>query len=38
VASITYRPAATSDHALLAWVNEPTSLSLLLVITDFVAS
>src|ERR1700687_2154153 len=36
--SVTYRPASTSDQALLAWVNEPTSLSLLLVITDFVSS
>ncbi|GAC1470629.1 MAG: rod shape-determining protein MreC [Candidatus Dormibacteraceae bacterium] len=38
LASVTYRPASTSDQALLAWVNEPASLSLLLVITDFVAS
>jgi rod shape-determining protein MreC len=38
VASVTYRPASTSDQALLAWVNEPSSLSLLLVITDFVQS
>jgi rod shape-determining protein MreC len=38
LASITYRPASTTDQALLAWVNEPASLSLLLVITDFVPS
>jgi rod shape-determining protein MreC len=38
LASVTYRPASTSDQALVAWVNEPTSLSLLLVITDFVSS
>lgn len=38
LAAVTYRPAATSDQALLAWVNEPSSLSLLLVITDFVPS
>src|ERR1700682_360001 len=38
LASVTYRPASTSDQALLAWVNEPPSLSLLLVITDFVPS
>jgi rod shape-determining protein MreC len=38
VASVAYRPASTSDQALLAWVNEPSSLSLLLVITDFVQS
>lgn len=38
VASVTYRPASTSDQAQLAWVNESSSLSLLLVITDFVQS
>jgi rod shape-determining protein MreC len=38
LASIAYRPASTSDQAVLAWVNEPSSLSLVLVITDFVPS
>ena len=38
VAAITQRAASTSDQALLAWVNDPVSLSLLLVITDFVPS
>jgi rod shape-determining protein MreC len=38
LASITQRPASTSDQALLAWVNDPASLSLLLVITDFMPS
>jgi rod shape-determining protein MreC len=35
LASVTYRPASTSDQALLAWVNEPANLSVVLVITDF---
>jgi hypothetical protein len=38
VASVTHRPSSTSDQALIAWVNDPTGISLLLVITDFVPS
>jgi rod shape-determining protein MreC len=38
LASVTYRPASTSDQALLAWVNEPANLSVVLVITDFLAA
>jgi rod shape-determining protein MreC len=38
LASVTRRDSSTSDEALLAWVNDPASLSLMLVITDFVPS
>jgi rod shape-determining protein MreC len=38
LASVTRRDSSTSDEALLAWVNDPASLSLVLVITDFVPS
>ena len=38
LASITHRPSSTSDQALVAWVNDPASISLVLVITDFVPS
>lgn len=38
LASVTRRDSSTSDQALLAWVNDPSSISLLLVITDFVPS
>jgi rod shape-determining protein MreC len=35
LASLTPRAASTSDLGVLAWVNDPAGLSLLLVITDF---
>jgi cell shape-determining protein MreC len=35
LASITHRDTSASDQAVLAWVNDPASLSLVLVITDF---
>jgi rod shape-determining protein MreC len=35
VATVSHRDSSTGDQALLAWVNDPTSLSLVLVITDF---
>jgi len=35
VASVTRRDAATTDHAQVAWVNDPSSLSFVLVVTDF---
>jgi rod shape-determining protein MreC len=38
LASITHRDSSTSDQAVLAWVNDPSSLSLVLVITDFTPS
>ena len=38
LASITHRPSSTSDQALVAWVNDPAGISLVLVITDFVPS
>jgi rod shape-determining protein MreC len=38
LASVTHRPSSTSDQALIAWVNDPTGISLVLVITDFVPS
>ena len=38
VAAVTHRDASTTDHALLAWVNDVPSLSLVLVITDFTPS
>jgi cell shape-determining protein MreC len=38
LASLTHRDSATSDQALVAWVNDPAALSLVLVITDFVPS
>ncbi len=38
LASVTHRDSSTSDQALLAWVNDPASLTLVLVITDFVPS
>lgn len=38
VSSVTYRPSATSDEAGLAWVNDPSNLTLVLVITDFIPS
>lgn len=38
VAAVTHRDAATTDQALLAWVNDPSSISLVLVITDFTPS
>lgn len=38
IASVTHHDAATYDDAVLAWVNDPTSISLVLVITDFTPS
>ena len=38
IASITHRDTSTSDLAEVAWVNEPTSVSFVLVITDFISS
>jgi rod shape-determining protein MreC len=38
LASVTHRDSATSDQALVAWVNDMSSMSLVLVITDFVPS
>jgi rod shape-determining protein MreC len=35
IATITHRATSTSDLAEVAWVNEPSSLSFVLVITDF---
>jgi len=36
--SVQHNDAATLDHASLAWVNDPTSISIVLVITDFTGS
>jgi rod shape-determining protein MreC len=38
LAALTHRDSAISDQALLAWVNDPASISLVLVITDFTPS
>jgi rod shape-determining protein MreC len=38
LASVTHRASATTDQALIAWVNDPAAISLVLVITDFVPS
>lgn len=38
LASVTQRDTATTDEAVLAWVNDPASLSLVFVITDFTPS
>jgi rod shape-determining protein MreC len=38
LASVVHRDSATSDQALVAWVNDPAALSLVLVITDFLPS
>ncbi len=35
VASVTHRDTSTTDQALVAWSNDPASISLVLVITDF---
>ncbi len=35
IASVTHRDSSTSDQALVAWVNDPAAISLVLVITDF---
>jgi rod shape-determining protein MreC len=35
VASVTHRDSSTTDQALVAWSNDPASISLVLVITDF---
>lgn len=35
VATVTHHDAATFDEGSLAWVNDPTNISLVLVITDF---
>ena len=38
VAAVNHNDAATVDEAVLAWVNDTTSLSVVLVITDFTPS
>jgi len=38
IASVTHRESATSDAAQIAWVNEPSSISFVLVIADFTPS
>src|SRR5690242_18557513 len=38
VATINHRDTATSDLAQVAWVNAPTGVSFVLVITDFISS
>ena len=38
VANVVHEDAATSDQAQLAWVNDPSSLSVVLVIIDFLPS
>ncbi|HSP08143.1 MAG TPA: rod shape-determining protein MreC [Candidatus Dormibacteraeota bacterium] len=38
IASVSHHDAATFDDAVLAWVNDPASISLVLVITDFTPS
>jgi len=38
LASVTHRASATTDQALIAWVNDPAGISLVLVITDFAPS
>src|SRR4029077_15623063 len=38
IATVTHRDTSTSDLAEVAWVNEPTSVSFVLVITDFIPS
>ena len=38
VAKVSHRDSSMGDQALLAWVNDPTRLSLVLVITDFAPS
>ena len=38
VSSVDHHDASTLDHASLAWVNDPASLSVVLVITDFVGT
>jgi rod shape-determining protein MreC len=38
VAAVSHDDASTVDHATLAWVNDPASLSVVLVITDFMPS
>jgi rod shape-determining protein MreC len=38
VASVTHRDSATTDVAQVAWVNDPTSVTFVLVITDFLPS
>ena len=35
VASVSHRDTSTTDQALVAWSNDPASISLVLVITDF---
>lgn len=38
VSSVTYRPASVADDAGVAWVNDPSNISVVLVITDFMPS
>ena len=38
VASVSHSDSATTDQAAVAWVNDPSSLSLVMVVTDFTPS
>ena len=38
VASVSHNDSSMTDHAAVAWVNDPSSLSLILVVTDFTPS
>jgi rod shape-determining protein MreC len=38
IAILTHHDTSTTDDAMLAWVNDPSSISLVLVITDFIPS
>jgi rod shape-determining protein MreC len=38
VATVDHRDSSTLDHALVAWINDPTSLEVVLVVTDFTPS
>jgi hypothetical protein len=38
IASVSHNDASTQDAATLAWVNDPSNLTVVLVITDFLPS
>lgn len=38
VSSVNYQPSSTSDEARIAWVNDPSNLTVVLVIMDFLPS
>jgi rod shape-determining protein MreC len=38
IAGVTHRDSSTSDEAQIAWVNDPASITVVLVITDFLPS